>query len=488
MPKSESMGTPKVTVYITAYNYGRFISQAVDSVLKQTMTDWELIIIDDGSTDNTQAVLEPYRNHPGIMIIQQENKGLNISNNIAIRLSRADYVMRLDADDYLDENCLLVLSYLLDTKAEVGLVYSDYYHVDSQGEILELVRRKKIGEEVELLDLPAHGACTMIRKSVLINIGSYDEAFTCQDGYDLWLKLIQQYNPYNVNVPLFYYRRHPHNLTHQHAKVIDTRYEITRNFIEKNSHIKVPRTLGLIPILSSSVYQQNRPFVSLRGRPLLWYTLSEAAKAKSLCQVIVASDDDDTLAYTREHFPTFLAFKRTGRFSSSNSNTNDLVKEIFKSQPQIDAAQIQAICLLYISTPLRKAAHIDRAVDTMAIFNVDSVLSIQEELAPCYHHERYGLMPINGASRMARLERKAIYKENGAVYLHRVKVIEAEKSMGNQVGHITMLPEESVKINSDYEFWLAEQLLAKRHTEEGTTPEQPLELYTYVTPREESSK
>ena len=157
---------PKVTVYIPTHNYGRYLKAAIESVLKQTMTDWELLVIDDGSTDNTQEVLAEYENHPLIHIIAQENKGLNVSNNVAIRLSRAKYIMRLDADDYLDENCLLILANILDQKPEVGLVYPDYYHVDEGGEIIEMVRRKKIGEEVELLDLPAHGACSMTRKEI----------------------------------------------------------------------------------------------------------------------------------------------------------------------------------------------------------------------------------------------------------------------------------------------------------------------------------
>ena len=130
-----------------------------------------------------------------------------VTNNVAIRLARGGYIMRLDADDFLDENCLGLLSNVLDTKPEVGLVYPDYYHVDEDGEVIELVRRKKIGEEVELLDLPAHGACTMIRRDVLLRLGSYSEKFSCQDGYDIWLKMVHSCHPYNVNLPLFYSKR-----------------------------------------------------------------------------------------------------------------------------------------------------------------------------------------------------------------------------------------------------------------------------------------
>ena len=121
---------PKITVYITAYNYGKYIAKAIQSVFKQTLDDWELIIINDGSTDNTAEVLAQYKKHPKIRIVEQENKGLNVANNIALRLSNGKYIIRLDADDYFDENILLVLSNVLDTKPEIGLVYPDYYHIN----------------------------------------------------------------------------------------------------------------------------------------------------------------------------------------------------------------------------------------------------------------------------------------------------------------------------------------------------------------------
>ena len=194
---------PKVTVYMPSYNYGKYIREAINSVIAQKFDDWELIIINDGSTDNTKKILEKFSDHEKIEIIHQERKGLAISNNIALRSSRGEYIMRLDADDYLEENALLVLSNILDTHPDVGLVYPDYYRVDRKGSIIDIERRKKIGEEAHLLDLPAHGACTIIRKSCLLQMGGYDESLECQDGYDLWIRFMEKYKPYNVNVPLF---------------------------------------------------------------------------------------------------------------------------------------------------------------------------------------------------------------------------------------------------------------------------------------------
>lgn len=114
-----------------------------------------------------------------------------------------------------------------------------------------------------------------------------------------------------------------------------------------------------------------------------------------------------------------------------------------------------------VTTLLRRYHHIDKAVDTMAIFGVDSVVSVQEELAHCYRHQRFGIEPVSSARRNIRVERKAIYKENSAIFLNKVDVIKSGRLVGKRAGHIIMLPEESIKINSKFDLWLAEKVLTE---------------------------
>jgi len=451
----------KVTVYIPTYNYASYIDKAVQSVLKQTISDWELIIIDDGSTDNTQEILSKYRNDTKIRVIEQENKGLNVANNIALRLANGRYIMRLDADDYLDENALLILSNILDTKPDVGLVYPDYYEISPEGEVITMVRRKKLDEEVELLDLPAHGACTMFRKELLMEIGGYIESFSCQDGYELWLRFIQKFNPYNVNVPLFYYRQHPDSLTKKQKKVLETRRKIKQHFVEQNHSARIPKVLGVIPVTTHSIYLQNDPFVKLAGKPLIWYTLNSLKSATLLDRVVLSSEDDKVLNYTAK-FPRVEPIKRTSKLNQSVIKMKDLLRSLLDHLQSSSGYCPDAVCTLYINTPLRHGYHIDKAINTMVIFDVDSVISVQEELAHCYHHARYGLEPINTTEDGMRIERKGIYKENSAIYLTRTDVLRSGRFLGKKNGHILMLPEESIKINSAYDLWLAEKIIKER--------------------------
>ena len=79
----------------------------------------------------------------------------------------------------------------LEKNDELALVFPDYYEIDENGDIIRQVRRHNFDKDVTLFDQPAHGACTMIRKDVLLEIGGYDETHNRQDGYDLWLNIIK---------------------------------------------------------------------------------------------------------------------------------------------------------------------------------------------------------------------------------------------------------------------------------------------------------
>lgn len=197
-----------ISVYITNHNYDKYLKQSIESVLDQTFQDFELLIIDDGSTDNSREIIEQYRDHPKISIIYQNNKGLNITNNIAMRASNGKYLMRLDADDFLEKEALEKMSSALESDGELGLVFPDYYYVDAEGNRTGIEQRHNFEKEVSLYDQPAHGACTMIRLQFLKELGGYNESFTCQDGYDLWIKFITHHKVSNINIPLFSYRRH----------------------------------------------------------------------------------------------------------------------------------------------------------------------------------------------------------------------------------------------------------------------------------------
>ena len=241
---------PLVTIYLVNHNYGRFLKRSIDSVLSQDFLDFELIIIDDGSTDHSNEILINYEQIDKVNVVRQKNKGLSVTNNIALKMSSSHYIMRLDADDYLLKNALSVLTSRMEADPDLALVFPDYYEVDEYGEILHRVKRHDFEKDVTLYDIPAHGACTMFRRDVLRDVGGYDENITRQDGYDIWLKIAYRYKVANINEPLFYYRKHPKSLTQDESALLDTQAKI----LKKHVNIRKVVNLKILSIIPSQFF------------------------------------------------------------------------------------------------------------------------------------------------------------------------------------------------------------------------------------------
>ena len=254
------MDKPLVTVYITNHNYGSFIKQSIESVLCQSHQNYELIIIDDGSTDNSREIIDQYENNPKINVVYQERKGLTISNNIALNLARGKYIIRLDADDYLDKNALKVMIGEFDD-VKVGMVFGDWYIVDSNNEVIGVERRHNFKDDVSMYDQPAHGACTMFRTKCLKMLGGYNEDLYMQDGYELWLRFIEHYEVRNLNIPVFYYRKHNNNLTNNESLLLNTRAKILKDHARKRNN-KRPKVVAIVPIRGQSLDFMSSPFVN----------------------------------------------------------------------------------------------------------------------------------------------------------------------------------------------------------------------------------
>lgn len=459
------MPNPKVTVYITNHNYGRFVAQAIESVLAQTFLDFELIVIDDGSTDGSHAVIRNYEHLPNVRGVYQKNHGLTVSSNIALRLSRGRYVIRLDADDYLDENALLVLSNVLDQRPDVGLVYPDYYRVDEEGQVLGIDRRNKVGQEITLYDIPAHGAGTMIRKECLLALGGYSEDLTCHDGYDLWVRFVEKYKVYNVNVPLFYYRQHPGSLSKDKKKILQARRMIKRRHATRRLRGTKLDVVGIVPARRGHRDEATYALREIAGRPMIDFTLEAALGSEALRQVVVVSEDEAVLNHVAAAFPAVLALKRPPELGRPNTPIAPTVRLALDNLAERGLGA-DAFALLYVNSPLRRAVHVRNAVDTMLIFDVDSVISVYEDLATHYQHVGSGLRSLF-PRRELRLEKEALWVENGAIYLSRVQNLRTNNHLGESIGHIVMLRNESLQIDSEEDFLLVDYLLRRRGAGDG---------------------
>ena len=456
---SDYTKTPMVTVYITNHNYAKYIRQAIDSVLSQKFRDFELVIIDDGSTDGSRDIIESYHNNPKVTIVYQENKGLNVSCNIAIKLSRGRYIVRLDADDYLDENALLVMTNKLERQKNFGAIFPDYYVVGYQGKIISQEIRHDFSK-VDLLDQPAHGACTMIRKKLLIELGGYNESFDCQDGYDLWLKLIKSHKVTNVNLPLFYYRQHNNNLSKKTDRILSTRHKIIKQHTKENE-ISSKSHLCILPI--RSFYDETplalRPF---SGTTLLGLTLQQIKESENISHTILSSSDERILEYASKHKETIplTVDKRPEALSNFNARIENTVDYLLDEYTQ--PGKYETITILNFEYPLRKPLYIDKAINTLYLFNADAVIAIEQKDANFYTHNGSGLEPFS-TNRELRLERDVIYEESGGIHtVNYNSYMKHRNLLCGKVGHIVLDELSSKRVDSELDFRILEFLSARK--------------------------
>lgn len=179
-----------VGVIIPCYNTGRYLAEAINSVVAQTFSDYEIVIVDDGSTDNTREVAESYTDHR-IRYTYQDNKGLAGARNTGICCTRGEYIAFLDADDlFLPRKLLIQVSYL-EEHSDVGLVAGGFQRIDHEGRILY---NGKIGAGVIPLEdilvrsvFPVH--CSLVRRSWVDRVGGFDKSLPAAEDWDFYCRL-----------------------------------------------------------------------------------------------------------------------------------------------------------------------------------------------------------------------------------------------------------------------------------------------------------
>lgn len=448
---------PLVTVYVTNHNYGAYIAQAIESVLVQTEQNFELIVIDDGSTDNSRDIIERYREHPKIVPIYQKNAGLNVTNNIALRAARGRYIMRLDADDWLDPHALELMSGLLEREPTVGMAFPDYYLVDKDGRVIEQVRRHKF-DKVTLKDQPAHGACTMVRRSCLLEVGGYDPAFNCQDGWDLWIRFIEHFDVRNVNLPLFYYRQHGHNLTRDEDRILATRAEIVRRHAARSRH---PITaIAVIPVRGPKTDPGSAALRSLGGKALVDWTVDAALESRRLKNIIVSSPDQMLLDHIRQTYgDRVMTVHRDERLAMPNTYLGETLRHALEHY-EAHNPPVAAVMQMAIETPFRAARHIDAAIEVMELFDSDAVIGVRPEVDGFYQHNGAGLAPLRQSTHL-RLEQEEIFRTAGQMQLlGRKCLLENNGILSGRIGHVIVDQRAAIRLRTRFDWFMAESILA----------------------------
>ena len=209
---------PTVSVIIPTYNRVHLIGKAIKSVLNQTYQDFEIIVIDDGSTDNTGEIIRSFKDKRVKYIKKyKENKGISVARNIGIKMARGKYIALLDSDDeWLPEKLDKQVKILQSESPEVGVVCSWSYNIDEKGNyISKRYLPKKDGYIYEdlLSTNPISVPTVLIRKECFNRVGLFDDLLNAQEDWDMWIRIAKYYRFALIKIPLVKYRLHSNQIS-----------------------------------------------------------------------------------------------------------------------------------------------------------------------------------------------------------------------------------------------------------------------------------
>lgn len=291
---------PKVSVCIASYNHARFIGETLDSILAQTYRDFEIVVVDDGSTDNSLEILNSYaEKYPQIKVFthsNHENRGISVTANESILKSRGEYISFIGSDDIWYPYFLEKQVDFLD-KNDVGFIYSKADCINEKGDLLNEVIGADISNQADplmsvIISNPIPAITVTVRRECLDRVGMYADSVVYGD-WELWIRLLNFYKIGFIDEPLAKYRIHGGNTSigtepSKHLALIRRVYKHLRDKSQSPEYFKLRETkyqkaiseqLALLPKREAQIYL-DRYFIAIT-KPDFFKAFSALKKAIS---------------------------------------------------------------------------------------------------------------------------------------------------------------------------------------------------------------
>lgn len=204
--------SPRVSVVLPTYNQAEYLPQALDSVLNQTWRDYELVVVNDGSTDDTPRILDEYQQRHSFTVIHQENQKLPRALNTGFRLARGQYLTWTSSDNVMLPHMLEALVDALDCHPQVGLVYADWEVIDEHGVVTGSVQTLDFDRYL-LMRTNYINACFLYRRACQDAVGLYDPEYVHAEDWEYWWRISHSFKMMRVSQVLYQYRMHSKSLT-----------------------------------------------------------------------------------------------------------------------------------------------------------------------------------------------------------------------------------------------------------------------------------
>ena len=293
---------PLVNVVMPVYNNEKYLREAVESILAQTFRDFELIVVNDGSTDGSITVLEEYRQRDRRVVIHNhsKNQGIVAALNRGIRMGRSKYIARMDADDISLPNRLEVQSQFLNSHPNIGLVGSGARLINSTGRVIgyQSVVTGPLNLQWNLLfNNPLIHPSVILRREVLEKMSPYYSAeFIGAEDYDLWTRMALSTQFENINTPLIKYRLHPLSTTsalreHQLEAQLQISIRTIRRLCPelKLTNTAILNLCGGLMGFGGPRFRQIKRAVAAKAFLDLWYCYSAHFQGNSEIPIIMQS-------------------------------------------------------------------------------------------------------------------------------------------------------------------------------------------------------
>lgn len=454
------MTSPAVSVILTAHNYGRFLRQSIESVLAQTFQDFELIVVNDGSTDHTPEILAGYANDPRITMLTLSGVGLAAACNRGIRQSRGMYVLRLDADDFLDPHALAVMVETLERRPDVGLVYPDYHTVDEQGWFLEYVRMPRVQEGARLLDHNPLAGGALYRRACYDAIGGYNETLRYQEDYDFWLRFTERFQAYGVGLPLLSYRQHSGSMSKNLVNRSAARRHVKREFVA-DRHLSDRETIVC-------VIPETWPGVPKRSPELLCLNLDDSSPIERLVEAAKSIDVTMRVVVVADHPEVRRMAQAAGaELVASSAPTSEpadcaalaWLRGLVKTWAEAGQSLPSLFLVASPFCPLRHPERIREAIDTLVIHDCDMVVSVDSGPVVPWQMDTKGLAPL-----LSHVEHgpNRIVREVGELMAVRTSWLRENRSLAEaRTGYVELLHPEWWLIQDEASWETSRTLLAE---------------------------
>ena len=321
----------KISVIMPAYNAALFIEEAIASVLAQTFTDFELIIVNDGSTDGTAAIIQSFRD-PRIVLIQQPNRGVAAALNTGLQHAKADYIARFDADDVCYPTRLQKQYAFMQQHPEYSIVGSAVDYMEQEGDYV-FTYYPPATSDCEI-QLAKYHTCPFIHSSVLyhketiLQQGGYNTDAHSFEDHLLWMHALQESKGYNIQQPLIRVRLNPQSVTIDEKWRTKAFHRIKQRALQKgNLTASEARQLGHILSKQNNQQVKEGAYHALLAKKYLWNNYQPEKARKHLRKVWQLNkwDGNSYLFFLLSFLPEHLLRKTYKKIKTKETKYKQLV-------------------------------------------------------------------------------------------------------------------------------------------------------------------